>query len=58
MQEEKQSQPQLRFPNFDEGWDSIKLEEVCTFFSGGTPTSSNKNYYKGDIPFIGSENRY
>lgn len=37
-------------------WEEKHLDEICTFFSGGTPTSSNKDYYNGDIPFIGSGN--
>lgn len=35
-------------------WEVKKLKEICTFFSGGTPTSTNKSYYVGNIPFIGS----
>ncbi len=35
-------------------WEEKKLKEISKFFSGGTPTSTNKNYYNGDIPFIGS----
>ncbi|MBN2834142.1 MAG: restriction endonuclease subunit S [Candidatus Delongbacteria bacterium] len=35
-------------------WQEKRLGEVCTFFSGGTPTSTNKKYYNGDIPFIKS----
>ena len=31
-----------------------RMKEVCTFFSGGTPSSQNKKYYEGDIPFIRS----
>ena len=31
-----------------------KLQEIGTFFSGGTPLTSNKNYYEGTIPFIKS----
>tara|TARA_B110000003_G_C16623840_1_gene524111 strand:+ start:987 stop:2198 length:1212 start_codon:yes stop_codon:yes gene_type:complete len=37
-------------------WEVKKLGEVCKVYSGGTPKSSNKSYYKGDIPFIGSGN--
>lgn len=37
-------------------WEEKKLGEVATFFSGGTPTSTNRSYYSGDIPFIGSGN--
>ena len=54
--QKKQLTPQLRFPEFDGEWEKKKLEKICTFFSGGTPTSSNKNYYNGNIPFIGSGN--
>ena len=56
MAKEKQLVPPLRFPVFDGLWSKIRLEKVSTFYSGGTPTSSNKNYYEGNIPFIGSGN--
>jgi type I restriction enzyme S subunit len=46
--------PQLRFPEFSGEWVEKKLGEIATFFSGGTPTSSKKEYYSGKIPFIGS----
>lgn len=35
-------------------WVDVNLGDECIFFSGGTPTSTNKKYYTGDIPFIGS----
>jgi len=37
-------------------WEEKRLGEICSFFSGGTPQSSNKLFYSGDIPFIGSGN--
>ena len=46
--------PNLRFPEFTGEWKKCKLKDVCTFYSGGTPSSSNKDYYNGDIPFIRS----
>ncbi|MFV0571299.1 MAG: restriction endonuclease subunit S [Xanthomarina gelatinilytica] len=51
---------QIRFKD-DNGndfpeWEEKKLEEICSFFSGGTPKSTNKKYYNGHIPFIGSGN--
>ena len=46
--------PQLRFPEFNGEWDTHSIGKIGTFFSGGTPTSSNKDYYSGTIPFIGS----
>lgn len=46
--------PHLRFPEFSGEWEKCKLSEVCSFFSGGTPSSSKKEYYDGSIPFIRS----
>ena len=46
--------PQLRFGEFSGEWEEKKIGQIGTFFSGGTPTSSNKEYYNGSIPFIGS----
>ena len=46
--------PQLRFPEFSGAWNTHSIGKIGTFFSGGTPTSSNKDYYSGTIPFIGS----
>ncbi len=39
-------------------WEEKRLEHICSFFSGGTPQSTNKKYYSGSIPFIGSGNIY
>jgi type I restriction enzyme S subunit len=50
----KSKVPQIRFKGFNGDWEEKELGSVCTFFSGGTPTSSNKSYYEGVIPFIGS----
>jgi type I restriction enzyme S subunit len=58
MQKEKQLFPQLRFYEFVGEWEKKKLGDICSFFSGGTPTSSRKEYYIGNIPFIGSVNIY
>jgi len=44
----------LRFPEFTEEWEKKKMKDECTFYSGGTPSSSNKEYYSGNIPFIRS----
>lgn len=52
--------PELRFtqPNGSNypDWQEKKLGEVASYFSGGTPSSKNKAYYSGIIPFIGSGN--
>src|SRR5690606_39170623 len=37
-------------------WEEKKLGDICKFFSGGTPRSTNKKFYSGEIPFIGSGN--
>ena len=44
----------MRFPEFSGEWEECKLSDLCTFFSGGTPSSSNKDFYGGDIAFIRS----
>ena len=46
--------PNLRFPEFQGEWEKCKLSGLCTFFSGGTPSSSNKDFYGGNIAFIRS----
>ena len=46
--------PTLRFPQFTEQWEEKKLGEVATFFSGGTPLTTNRSYFEGTIPFIRS----
>ncbi|MDE6537710.1 MAG: restriction endonuclease subunit S, partial [Muribaculaceae bacterium] len=46
--------PPLRFPGFTDEWKKTTLGECCTFYSGGTPTSSRSEYYGGQIPFIRS----
>lgn len=53
---EGETTPSLRFPEFrDAGeWEVKRLGEVCSTFTGGTPSSSRKEYYGGSIPFIRS----
>ena len=46
--------PKLRFQEFQDDFNSDKLGQLITSFSGGTPSASNKAYYDGDIPFIKS----
>ena len=46
--------PALRFPEFSGEWKRHKLLEICSFYSGGTPSSSKKEFYNGNIPFIRS----
>jgi len=52
-----ETKPQFRFPEFmgDGDWEEKKIDKVCEKpFSGGTPTSTNMDYYGGNIPFIRS----
>ena len=53
---EGETTPRLRFPDFREAgaWEVKRLGEVCDSFSGGTPTTTKKQYYGGSIPFIRS----
>ena len=46
--------PKLRFPGFEGEWVAKSLRNECTFYSGGTPDSTNKEFYNGNIPFIRS----
>lgn len=53
MSEEKLV-PKLRFSGFDEDWVSYKIGDISKTYSGGTPSTSKREYYKGNIPFIKS----
>lgn len=48
--------PKFRFPEFEKDgeWVVKRLGEVFQSFSGGTPNTSEKKYYGGNIPFIRS----
>lgn len=47
--------PAIRFKVFEEEWERKKLWEICNnTFGGGTPSTVNKNYWTGDIPWIQS----
>ena len=38
-----------------EGWNVTKVKDIASTYSGGTPTSRNRDYYEGgDIPWINS----
>jgi len=44
----------IRFKGFNTSLERKQIGDITTSFSGGTPKSSNKSYYEGDIPFIRS----
>ena len=51
-----ESLPRMRFPEFLSrgAWFPKSIGNSCQTFSGGTPSSTNKTYYGGEIPFIRS----
>ncbi|WP_313631694.1 restriction endonuclease subunit S [Enterococcus devriesei] len=46
---EKKKAPTLRFPEFTEDWEQRKLSDVASIVGGGTPSTSNTEYWDGDI---------
>lgn len=46
--------PELRFPEFNEEWVTMKLGNLGKFLGGGTPSTKNSNFWNGDIPWISS----
>lgn len=47
-------QPKLRFPEYNNEWELVKFNTIASFFSGGTPNTSKRKYFNGNIPFIRS----
>ena len=47
--------PEIRFSGFTEAWEQRKLGELSEkTFGGGTPNTSNNEYWNGDIPWFQS----
>ncbi|UKT62709.1 restriction endonuclease subunit S [Pedobacter mucosus] len=46
--------PNLRFKEFDGEWKYTFLSDLGDFIGGGTPSSSNSNFWKGSIPWVSS----
>ena len=47
--------PQYRFAGFTKPWEQRELGEIATeTYGGGTPKTSNEEFWKGDIPWIQS----
>ncbi len=48
--------PELRFPEFINNgeWEEKVIGDVFDSYSGGTPNTSEREYYNGNIPFIRS----
>ena len=53
---EGETVPKLRFAEFRNSgeWEEKTLGSVCKSFSGGTPSTTQREYYGGNIPFIRS----
>ncbi len=45
---------EVRLAGFDGEWEEVRLGDISTMYSGGTPQTSNKEYYNGSIPWINS----
>lgn len=41
--------PEIRFPGFTDAWEQRKLGEVSDIIGGGTPNTSNPEFWDGDI---------
>jgi len=55
MSKNKENVPKLRFPGFTDAWEQRRLGEVASStHGGGTPTTSNEEYWNGNIPWIRS----
>lgn len=47
-------EPKIRFNGFEGEWETDKIGNFSSSFSGGTPTAGVSEFYGGDIPFIRS----
>ena len=44
----------MRFPGFFYKWEITELTGLGEFLGGGTPSSSNDDFWKGNVPWISS----
>ncbi len=49
INKDSQKAPNLRFKGFTDDWEQRKLGELSTIVGGGTPSTSNPEYWDGDI---------
>lgn len=56
MSKKKKLIPELRFPEFenDEEWEEKNIEQIAKVSAGGTPESTNPEYWHGNIPWMNS----
>ncbi len=50
----KMNVPELRFGEFSREWEEKKLGNLGKFQGGGTPDTTNEQYWNGSIPWISS----
>ena len=46
--------PETRFPGFTDAWEQRKLSNIADIVGGGTPSTSNPDYWDGDIDWCGT----
>ena len=51
-EKDKKNIPEVRFDGFDEEWEKKKLGDDATLFAGGTPSTTNPEYWNGDINWL------
>ena len=57
MMKGEKNVPKVRFPGFTDDWEQRKLGECCNIFAGGTPSTSQKEYWEnGDVNWLPSGN--
>ena len=49
MNENKPKVPKIRFPEFTDAWEQRELGDVADIIGGGTPSTSDFEYWNGDI---------
>ncbi|BBD91165.1 restriction endonuclease subunit S [Staphylococcus caprae] len=50
---EQSNTPELRFPEFEDKWESTKIKNIFKVVSGSTPLRSKTEYYNnGNIPWV------
>ena len=49
---EKQNTPEIRFEGFTDPWEQRKLGEAVSIVGGGTPSTSNPDYWDGGIDWF------
>ncbi|MFH1900579.1 MAG: restriction endonuclease subunit S [Patescibacteria group bacterium] len=54
LQNQKMKSKNNNNKNIPEGWQQVKLGEICDISAGGTPSTKIKEYWNGNIPWMNS----